>query len=235
MRCYIIDDQSSAIRMMKGYVSRTSRLELVGSATSSEQALKDIILGQEPVDLTFMDIDMPGINGLELARMIGGKSMVVFTTAHRSYGPEAFELKALDYLLKPVTYPRFLQSVETALALLAQKQDTDGVYHKPYTFVPGDGRRTWVKIMNVDILYLKADSNYVHIIMGTGTRLSYMSMEQAMSLLPGELFFRVHRSYIINLDKVQKIDASSLKMVNGDMIPIGRTYKQDFTRRISCL
>lgn len=233
IQCYIIDDQLSCIRLLRNYIERTAGLQLAGTATSAETVIRDIEAGRFRADLTFLDIEMPGTTGLELAQYLLGKTRIIFTTGHREYGPEAFDIKAVDYLLKPVSYERFLKA--------ADSQDNRSGCAPPglsdtkqgFTFIPGDGKSNWVKIRHDEIIYLRSASNYIKFMFPDTSKLSYMSMDRALSLLPADHFIRVHKSYAVNLDKVKNIETSSLHMITGETIPIGRNYKEVLIRRIT--
>lgn len=228
MNCYIVDDQWSCIRLLENYIGRTEGLTLVGTANSADKAYTELVSDRMKVDIVFLDIAMPGTDGLELAHLIMDRARLVFTTGFRDYGPEAFALRALDYLLKPVSYERFLKCIDVAREALVPfgKANTD------FTFIPGDGRKNWARIQNDNVLFLKSESNYVRFVFPEGSRLSYMSMEKALAILPSDLFVRVHKSYSVNLSKVKHIEATSLTMINGEIIPIGRNYKDKLNRRI---
>ena len=233
MTCYIVDDQPASIRALKNLIERTEGLSLAGTATKPDTVLQDMLLGKVQADLTFMDIDMPGMSGLELARMLDGRTDIIFTTAHRQYGPEAFDLRALDYLVKPIAYERFLKAIETAMGMAATRKEVGLQASVPYIFVPGDGRQSWIKLMIGDILYIKAESNYVRITTAGGNKLSYMSMEQTVKLLSAHGFARVHKSYIVNLAAVKAVEATSLLLGDGTLIPISRGFKDGLMKRIT--
>lgn len=233
MNCYIVDDQLSCIRTIKNHIEKTEGLFLVGSSNKVEDALKDILLGSIKVDVTFMDIDMPGMSGLELAEILKEKTGIIFTTAHRNYGPEAFKLKAIDYLLKPISYERFLTAIEHAISLKPVKNQPIDTGSIPFVFVPGDGRKNMIKLNHQDVIYIKAESNYVQIVLKNGTKLSYMSMEQVLQTFPKKYFVRVHKSFIINLAEVHEIEATVLTMNNKHSVPIGRNYKDVLIKAIS--
>lgn len=234
LKCYIIDDQWPCIRLLRNYIERTAGLELAGTATGAETVIREIESGHFRADLTFLDIEMPGTTGLELAQYLLGKTRIIFTTGHREYGPEAFEMKAMDYLLKPISYERFLKSVDNLV-----KHSGTGApailpdIKKAFTFIPGDGKMNWVKIQHDEIIYLRSASNYIKFIFPDASRLSYMSMDRALSLLPADHFIRVHKSYAVNLNKVKNIEASFLHMITGETIPIGRNYKDLLMRSIT--
>ncbi len=233
LNCYIVDDQWSCIRLLENYIERTGELTLAGTANNAEAAYADLVSGRLRADVAFVDIAMPGTDGLELAHLIMDRTKLVFTTGFRDYGPEAFALRALDYLLKPVTYERFLKSIDVVREALLSDSKALIKTATDFTFIPGDGRKNWARIQNDEVLFLKSESNYVRFVFPEGSRLSYMSMEKALAMLPGELFVRVHKSYAVNLSKVKHIEATSLTMVNGKIIPIGRSFKEKLNRRIT--
>jgi two-component system LytT family response regulator len=233
MKCYIVDDLRASIRTIKQLIERTDGLVLVGSAINAETALKELLLGSIVADITFMDIDMPGMSGIELAALLKEKTNIIFTTAHRHYGPEAFELNAIDYLVKPVSYERFLKAIDHATSILAVNNRSEETPAMPFVFVPGDGRKNFIKLDHQDVIYIKAESNYVQIVLKNGIKLSYMSMEQVLQTFPKNYFVRVHKSFIINLAEVHEIEATVLTMNNKHSVPIGRNYKDVLIKAIS--
>lgn len=179
--------------------------------------------GAKPPELTFLDIDMPGMNGLDFARIISGKTQIIFTTSFREYGPEAFELLACDYLLKPFSYERFL----AAVGKLKPLQVTTGT-NPSFFFVRTETRGKYLQVTVNDIVFIESNDNLVRITSNSGTVTAMHNLTEVYSWLPPEQFSRIHHSYIVNLQQVHAVDRGQVILKNGKIIPIGRQYKERF-------
>lgn len=230
LSCYIIDDQFPNLMLIEKYIDETEGLSLAGQETDPITAMNLLLDGEITADITFLDIDMPGISGLELATMIGHLTSIIFITGHRQYAPEAFMLNAIDYLLKPISYTRFAEAVEKA-------RNKNGSLPKPQKlsasfFINGTGKGSWIKVDYNDILYIKGESNYVNYVLKDKAILSYCSMEKAEKKVVAHNFIRLHKSYIVNIDHIVKLDGSGVTVSNGESLPIGRNYKEEVMRRL---
>jgi two-component system LytT family response regulator len=234
LRCIIVDDESGAIEILTRYVDRTPELELIRSFRDSIEALT-FLAGNE-VDLVFLDIDMPNLDGVQLSELIRNKDIqVIFCTAYSEYAVESYEKEAIDYLLKPIAYERFLKAAKKAL-----KARSAGVKPDP-TGISGKKRRTsklFIKsgprLHQVDVgelLYLEKKEHYVIFHTAGGQILSRMNMNDLMSTLPPGNFIRVHRSFVVAIDKINTIE-KQMVMIRGRKIPIGDSYRDDFFNRI---
>lgn len=225
--CYIIDDEPLAIKLLEGYVGKTPFLELKGSSSNPVKALEEVI--KDAPDLIFLDIQMPELNGIDLSRMVGNRSRIIFTTAFEKYAVESYRLNALDYLLKPISYSDFLNAAEKALAA---KGAESGIQSVESIFVKSDYKLKKVEIK--DILYIEGLKDYVKIhTEGKPEPItSLMSLKGMEELLPSDRFMRVHRSFIVNMDKVKVIERN--RIVFGKVyIPISDTLKNDFIKALS--
>ncbi|WP_316765950.1 LytTR family DNA-binding domain-containing protein [Pedobacter frigiditerrae] len=231
-RCIIIDDEPQAIEGLKGYISSVGELSIVNTYTDPLIALKEIVKN-EPVDLIFLDVDMPKINGIELAKEIRNKTTkLVFTTAHTKYAYEAFESNADAYLLKPYSLGKFIITINKLftqeLALTEQKVDV--AVKKDFFFVKS--REDDLKILKIkyaDIVAVESKQNYIMIYTLSKKILTYMSLieiAKILNLMPG--FMQLHRSFIISLDQIETIDGSLVKMTNGIRISVGDNYRKEF-------
>jgi len=230
LSCYIVDTPPVSLELIKTYIEKTDSLELLGIEYNPLQAVHMLRTGKIKADLTFLDIEMPELSGIELAGLVGNHTKVVFTTEHRQYGAEAFELNALDYLLKPVTYERFLTCIEKARSVLGISKI---VNEQPrYLFIRGTGKGARIRIMLDEIIYIKGSSNYLNFVMKDRTITSYATMENTLAFLPANQFCRVHKSYTVNIAMIDQTDAVTAIMYNGAEIPLGRTYKKEFQRII---
>jgi DNA-binding LytR/AlgR family response regulator len=234
LSCIIVDDEPIARDILKQYIMRDERLVLAASFSSATDALREIN-SIKPV-LMFLDIKMPKISGFELIRSMPQHPYVIFTTAYREYAVEGFDLNAVDYLLKPFSFDRFLQAVNKASTLiLAEKAERPAVApleDEKDLFVKADGKLVRVKIN--DIFYIEALKEYVRIFTPEGNWVVYQTMQSLEDKLPKESFYRIHRSYIIGLKHIKSIEGNTVS-VNGVQLPISRYTKDGFMEKIAPL
>jgi DNA-binding LytR/AlgR family response regulator len=236
IRCFIIDDEPHAVAKMEQFVNQTPFLHLAGSYTNALEAIHHI--QDQQVDLLFLDIHMPEISGMDVLKMLNKNVMVILTTGYSEYAVEGFEHNAVDYLLKPITYVRFLKAAQKAQnqrestnqPMVTSKQERD------YIFIKGEHKGKQIKIDNDDIEYVEGLKNYVTFHCGAEKHMVVMTMKDAETLLPSMLFARVHNSFIISLKKIKAIEGNHVILTNKDKgninIPIGPTYKPQFLERI---
>ncbi len=220
LRCIIADDEPLALRLIETYVQRTPALEPVGSYTSAKEALQAI--GDGRVDLAFLDIQMPQMSGLELASVARDNNVgVIFITAYRDFALDGFRVNALNYLLKPVSYEEFSDAVARAVALL---HDVDEPEPEAFMMVRSDYK--FVRVDYDDILYVEGLKDYVKIFLKGRERplLTQMSLKAVAQTLPDDRFVRVHRSFIVAVDKVESISRTHI-VVGATDIPVGDTYR----------
>ncbi|MBQ5738568.1 MAG: response regulator transcription factor [Alistipes sp.] len=236
VRCIAIDDEPLALRQIKSYIERTEQLQLVGLCRSALEAQQ--MLEREEVDLIFVDINMPDMNGLEFVRSLTLSYFIVFTTAHSEFALEGFKLNALDYLMKPFSYEEFMKASQKAISLAdlmsrcraaesavaqneAESADTE------YISVKADYKTQLVKI--ADIVYLESAGEYVRLhIEGAPTITTLFRLKNMETTLPANLFLRVHRSYIVNLKRISSYTRGRIFLDNGEYIPLGENYKERF-------
>lgn len=226
---YIVDDESHAIETIADYIEQTPGLSLSGSSTDAVKALTTLG-GEKPPQMAFLDVDMPGISGLELAGLVAGKTNVVFITSHREFGPEAFELNAIDYLLKPISYARFLKCVQKVQRHLANSASV--VNETEFLFVKAGGKGSFVKIPVAEIWYIQSSLHYVDIYWAGEKTTTYLTLGELEERLPASNFCRVHRSFIINLKHIKAVEQSGIKLENKELIPLGRGYREIFFSKI---
>ena len=228
--CIIIDDEQHAIDVLTHYVNRIPSLEIVASFTNPLQALQ--FLNERSVDLLFLDIQMPEISGLDLIRAIGGRSKVILTTAYSEFVSDGFELEVTDYLLKPVSFPRFLKAVQrvtTPPPGIPAEEDLTG----DYFFVKTELKGKMLKINFKDIDYIEGMKNYVAIHHDGTKTLAYLNMKDLEARLPARYFMRIHRSYIIALEKIVAIEGNTVQLRKiKEEILLGETYKASFLERM---
>jgi DNA-binding LytR/AlgR family response regulator len=225
IRAIAIDDEPPALKVIEVFCSQAGFIELAKSFTKPQDALK--YLHKFPADLIFLDIRMPSVTGLELCSKLPQEAMVIFTTAYSEYAVEGFNLNAVDYLLKPFTYERFLQAATKA-------QDFYRFFHhhetvmKQYLFVRAD--YSLVKIMLDEILYIEGLDDYLKIHLDRKkTVVARMTMKAMVEKLPAESFIRIHRSYIVPLGKIERVRNRVIRIGN-DEIPLGGSYEEDFLK-----
>lgn len=222
LKCIIIDDEPLAIDLLKSYVLKTSYLELVGTFNSALSAISTI--NERQIDLLFLDINMPQINGLEFSKTIHASIRIIFTTAYDQYAVEGFRVNALDYLLKPINYTDFLQATNKALEWFKLAN----ISHSTTSIFIKSGYRM-EKIDFDNILYIENQKDYVkfHLENQKEPISSLMSMQSLEEKLPSNLFMRVHRSFIVNLKKIKTIERNCI-VFGKEYIPVSESYKNKF-------
>lgn len=237
LNCVIIDDEPLALELLESYVKKTTFLNLVGSYTNAIQAMKEM-QGKQPVQLMFLDIQMPGIDGLEFAKLIDSSIRVVFTTAFEQYALESYKVNALDYLLKPISYTDFLQSVNKAVHWFdmhdksLQTSVEKANAHQDYIYVKSDYKLLQIPLQQ--ILYIEGLKDYVKIYTEGEAKpiLSLISMKMMEERLPFSLFIRVHRSYIVQKSKIKVLDRGRI-VFDKEYIPVSDSYKQELLAYIN--
>lgn len=238
IRCAIVDDEPLALGLLESYVRKTPFLELCGRYSSAVQAMKQ--LADEPVDLLFLDIQMPELNGLEFSRMLPENTRIVFTTAFGQYALDGYRVNALDYLLKPISYSDFMEAVNKAVRWfeLNRKAEED---EPPATEVRNEKDCIYVKsdykLVRIElnsILYIEGLKDYIKIYTENTPRpiLSLASMKTMEEKLPSERFIRVHRSFIVQKQKIKVIDKGRI-VFGKEYIPVSDSYKQELQSYIS--
>ena len=223
LNCAIVDDEPLALNLLESYVNKTPFLHLAGKYSSAVQAMKE--LPGKQVDLLFLDIQMPELNGLEFSKMVDQRTRIIFTTAFGQYAIDGYKVNALDYLLKPISYVDFLQAANKAVQwfelLQRPKEEIDSI------FVKSEYKLVQIELKN--ILYVEGLKDYIKIYEEGESKpiLSLMSMKVMEELLPPSRFMRVHRSYIVQKDKIRVIDRGRI-VFGKNYIPISDSYKQTF-------
>jgi DNA-binding LytR/AlgR family response regulator len=232
-RVLIVDDEPYAIEIIEGYLAKFSEMELVGKCGDAIQAFQ--LLQQKPVDLMFLDIQMPGIKGTDLLRSLKNPPKVIFTTAYSEYALEGFELNAIDYLMKPIPFERFMRAIDKVYQLQDHKSKTIVTHEVPVSdheaFIYLKVERKTVKININDILWVESLRDYVKVITKEQAYISKQKISLLEEMLPDNKFIRTHRSFIVSLSKINSFYSYSVD-VNGHELPIGRNYKQDVQKRL---
>jgi DNA-binding LytR/AlgR family response regulator len=231
MNCLIVDDNKMARLAMRKLVEQVDDLALSGECESALEAYNTI--RKQPIDLILLDIEMPGMTGLELIKNLGDKSpLIIFTTAKQNYAVEAFELNVIDYLIKPVETARFIQAIEKTREAVASNREELQVKEKEFVFVKDSGV---LKRVGVDeILYLEAMGDYVKVFTTQKFHIVHATLKSIEEKLPASKFMRVHRSYIVALNKIDFIEEGVIN-INGTAIPVADAYRTTLNRRLNLL
>lgn len=236
MNCIIVDDEPMAIKVIESHIQHIDNLKVVGTYNSAMAAFT--ALQTLSVDLIFLDIQMPKMTGLTFVKAINQSPYIVLTTAHREYALEGYELNITDYLLKPISFERFMKAMAKIYAL-EQKQisntpvniesQTVTTSSKPFVYVKAD--RQYVKVLLEDILYIESIKNHVIIATQQEKITTLLSISQMEEKLPPQHFIRVHRSFIVHLEQIQQFSSSHIS-IQKKYIPIGRLYKNEVLKRL---
>jgi DNA-binding LytR/AlgR family response regulator len=232
MKCLVVDDEPLARTLMESYIRQTGELTLIKSCSNAMEAFS--ILKQTPVDLIFLDIHMPQISGIELLRSLKEKPKVILTTAYREYAMEAFDLDVVDYLLKPVTFERFLHGIskiyQAPRSTTVEKATPIKSYDDSYIYFKED--REMVKVFLKDILFIESLRDYVKIKTADKQIITYQKISFLEQKLPESKFIRIHRSFIISIGHITSFSFNGVKL--GEIeIPIGRNYKQQTMKALN--
>lgn len=223
MKCIIIEDQPPAQRILKKYIEDLGTLELVGTfaeATAVTEFLKD-----HSVDLIFLDIHLPKLSGIEFLKSLTTKPHIILTTAFPDYALEGYELNVLDYLLKPFSFQRFVQAVNKASAL----QQGSSKDNPNEIFIKTGYEHT--KVSLDELRYIKSDADYTEFHVNDKKLLSYEPLRFWEDYLDKSRFMRIHKSYIVNTSKIEKVGSKEVMLDSGEKLPIGRAFKQEFNTR----
>ena len=230
IRTIIVDDEPHAIEVVKKYVSQIPEIELLATHNNAINAFQE--LQKSKVDLMFLDINMPGLSGTDLVRSLQNPPLVIFTTAYQEYAIDGFDLNAVDYLLKPIPFDRFLRAIDKVMNLHKMQTNTPPATEltRPvaspqpfYIYMRID--RQLIKIDTEEILWIESDKDYIKVVTPKNTHITKQKISAMENLLPIQAFLRVHRSFIVPLNKVKGYNPNYL-MIENRKIPIGRNYKQ---------
>jgi two-component system, LytTR family, response regulator len=231
MNCLIIDDNKMARTAMKQLASQVEDLNVVGECSNAMEAYN--LMHSQPVDILFLDIEMPEMTGLELVRHLGDKKpIIVFTTSKKEYAVDAFELNVADYILKPVTTPRFLQAVEKAREIYNSNKVDISFEEKEFVFIRDNG--ILKRLLIEDIYFLEAMGDYVKIFTHQKFHAIHTTLKQVEDKLPANRFLRVHRSYIVALNKIEKIEEGVI-VISNKPVPVADAYRSTLNKRLNIL
>ena len=233
MNVIIVDDEPLALDILETYIEQMPHLNLVARCENALEARE--VLKNQSVDLIFLDIQMPELTGIDFAKTLLNPPMIVFTTAFPNFAVEGFELNAIDYLLKPVSFDRFNKAIQKCMSKLEIKQSKNSVdqddTQQDYIFVKAD--KKLIKVKYADILYIEGLKDYVIIRTETGRVITLQTMKSLEDKMPESRFMRVHRSYIVNIEKITAINGNMIEVIEKNdtkQIPVGKNYRDELSR-----
>ena len=231
IKCIAIDDEPLALEQIGSYVQKTPFLELIATCKNAYEALD--VLKEKEVDLMFIDIDMPDISGLDLVKSLVKKPQIIFTTAYSEYAFEGFQVDAIDYLLKPINYAAFLKAANKSKiwfeANSPEKAEQQPKSDRKEIFVKSNYKV--VRILLADISYIESANEYIKIFLDNQEVITtFMRLKNIEELLPAGDFMRVHKSFIINLNKILAVDRNRIFIDKKKHIPVGEQYKEIFNK-----
>ncbi len=221
IQCLIIEDELPAQRILEEYINDTPNLVLVSACSNALKALE--ILKNRNIDLIFLDIHLPKLSGISFLKSLETKPNVILTTAYQNYAIESYELNVIDYLLKPFSFERFLKAVDKVNVKSKQELSIEN----NFIFIKSGKKTIRTKIK--DLVYIEGQSEYVKIFYEDKSVVVFQSLNYYESILPETTFIRVHRSYIINISRIESIEDNKI-LINNRQIPIGRVYREKFIR-----
>lgn len=231
IKCIIVDDEEYAIDTLTQYINKTNDLQILSTFTNPYLALKELENGLAP-DILFLDVDMPELSGMELASLIPPAIAIVYVTAHADYAFKAFDTNVYDFLLKPVSYPKFLKCIQKLRGIFeTQVANTTNLID--YIFINPGVKGKVIKLYFYDILYVEGLKNYVIISTEKVKYITYLTMKEIEEALPAKQFLRIHKSYIINFSKVQAIEGNRVTLEDNVKLQIGGSYKEVLKKLIN--
>lgn len=227
IKCIIVDDEPLAQKGLAEYVKEIPVLELAATCDNAMQAFT--LINHKQAELVFLDIEMPEFTGIDLIKSLPDKPAVIFTTAYQQYALQGYELDVIDYLVKPISFERFLKAVNKAADFIQTKRTSEAAEMQGYFFVKVNN--TMEKIFYDEVLYIEALQNYIAIYLAERKLVSYMTISNMMKQLPPALFMRIHKSYIVALQKIDSITGSKVNL-RSFSLPVSRNLKEAFLQTI---
>jgi DNA-binding LytR/AlgR family response regulator len=226
--CLIVDDEPLSRDVLRKYLDQVKELTLAGECRSALEATG--FLARQRVDLLFLDIEMPGLSGISFARSLAHAPLIIFTTAYPQFAVEGFELNAVDYLVKPYSFERFLKAVNRGVELLKQQHDDSSVSRK--IILKAD--KKLYAIDPTDILFLEGQGDYIRFVLRDKKLVVHGTFKQMMEMLPGEDFMRIHKSYAVNLRNIAFIEGNQVR-IGEHLIPFSPSQREELLNRFSLL
>ena len=241
LRCMVIDDEPPAVRLMQSFIERTQSLEFVGGYTDSVEAVQ--VIKQNPPDVLFLAIQMPDLDGMQLSKMVPPETKIVFSTAYKEYAFDSYDVSAIDYLLKPISYAKFLKAVQKCVDWYEMKNasETSAPAPAPAVSAPANSDNFFIKsdslLVRIDtseILYICALKDYVRFVFDSGRKpiISLMTMKNLEQMLPADKFVRVSRSYIVAINKIRSVDKNNCIYIGDEVVRVTDVYSDQFKKFI---
>ncbi|GAA4090871.1 LytTR family DNA-binding domain-containing protein [Mucilaginibacter panaciglaebae] len=231
LTCYVVDDEYHSVEMLREYIEKTDGLELQGFSTNPLTALNEVT-GPNPPDITFLDVEMPELSGMEFAGLVNLHTTIVFTTSFREFAVEAFEKEAFDFLLKPISYARFRSCIQRIQRNAIQK-----IQHKKekrdFFFVKSETKGKMVRVVISDIIYVEGAQNYIKIHLSSGDIMPYLTINEIEQYLPMDQFSRIHQSFIINTYRIKAVEQARVILEKDIILNLGRFYKEPFLEKMN--
>jgi len=230
IKTLLVDDEFPSLKILENFTLKLSECELVAKCSGAQEALE--VLNREQIDLMFLDIQMPGMTGIELLQKLDKKPVTIITTANHDMALDAFNLDVVDYLVKPFSFDRFSHAVERAKAYLVYKhQDQTELSEKPnYIIVKSDYKH--VKINLDEIKYIEGFGEYVKFILGSNFVVTLEALKNLEKMLPKDRFIRIHKSYIINASLIKSVSGNLVTLTDNSTFPIGKVYKEEMRQKL---
>lgn len=230
LSCIIVDDEPPAVRVLQKYAEQLPELNCIATSSNSIEALQ--LIQELKPDFVLLDIQMPELTGIQLSTLLKDKVHIIFTTAYAQFALDGFELNAVDYLLKPISFNRFIQAVEKVKSRIQKPENNIPGIEEDFFFVKTDGKNRFKKIKLNDIFYLESIKNYVVIHLENEQVVTYNTLKYFEESLPENQFVKIHKSYLISMNKIEKTDTNEV-WISQKNLPLGDTYKNDFFDRIN--
>lgn len=235
VQCLIVDDEPPARELLTSYIEKIDDLEIQGQCSNALEAFA--FIQKHPVHILFLDIQMPRMNGLELIKSLQSRPRIILTTAYREFAVEGFELDVLDYLVKPISFERFLKSISkyhqyNILKQPAANENNEEAFEKAYMYFKVN--KDLVKIFLKEIIYIESIKDYVKIVTAGRSVITYQRIGYMEEKLPENKFVRIHKSYIVSVDKIVSYNNDQVH-VQSFSLPIGRNYKQQFLKSVATI
>lgn len=227
IRCLIVDDEPLALDILENYIQRVPHLQLVQRCKHALEAYD--FLQRESVDLIFLDIHMPELTGIDFVKSLANRPLVIFTTAYSNYAMEGFNLDVLDYLLKPIAFDRFLKAVDKASRMMGNESDTAPEGGEDFLFFKADGKL--VKVRFDEVLFVEGMKDYVQIQMMDQRLIVHQTMKNMVRVLPADRFLRIHKSFLVAVDKIESLDGNLLE-VGRHKLPVGANHREELLAHI---
>ena len=238
LNCLIVDDEELARNLVENYINRVPHLDVIGKCAEPMEAMQ--MLQEKSVDLMFLDIQMPGLTGIEFLKTLSQKPLIIFTTAYKEYALDGFELDVVDYLLKPFRFERFLQAINKAGKILKKDSNETTSIASISKTEKEDNKRDYILVKSnfkvfrffyKDIIYIESMKEYVAFHTSEGRTLSLGSLKKLEQDLPTDQFMRIHKSYIANISYIAALEGNMVHL-EKKKLPIGASYKEDVLKRV---